>query len=141
MLRTGFDERYCPRDRTLLRNACYWTANDMFKKEDRDNAVYLYAKGMISAESNTKGTHDPAALLFLDLGKWAHEGEDNAPCYYLAYNASCACSRSGKYAEALKWLKAAVRMNGQLRSNAKKDPDLAALREHNPDAFTQALSN
>jgi hypothetical protein len=62
-----------------------------------------------------------------------HEDENDAPCYYFAYNPACAYSRLKKGKTALGWLEIALRMNRSLSKLVPRDKDLEYVREEYAD--------
>ncbi|MBN1410440.1 MAG: hypothetical protein JW969_06320, partial [Spirochaetales bacterium] len=83
--------------------------------------------------------YTPERLLALNLEKWEIEKENDAPCYYFAYNTACACSRFKKSEEALKWLTVALRLNGALAKLVPKDADLKFARDNNQDEVDRLI--
>ncbi len=81
------------------------------------------------SQDEVVGIFTPERLLRLKLEKWKSEGEANAPAYYFAFNTACAYSRLEKADDALKWLKVAIRLNGDIKKLIPTDKDLAFVRE------------
>lgn len=87
-------------------------------------------------EPKEPGGYIHAAYCLHELGQ-THEALDllargpaalkAKPVYY--YNVGCYMAKLGQKDQALKLLEQSFEMDGSLRSYAKKDPDLASLRE------------
>ncbi len=90
----------------------------------------LLANPATPTETDIADLYIPESLLALDLEKWEIEAENNAPCYYIAYNTACAFSRLAQAKEALQWLTVALRMRGTLAKLIPGDTDLAFVREN-----------
>jgi hypothetical protein len=123
-----------------IRKASYFMAGKLFSLK-QDYALELY----YLAFRYTYSIYWTSAFFYIDFppyfpyynkndsseipfNKWEYEGENNAPCYYIAYNIACIYSLKNKLEIADSWLKIAVEMNSKLKNNISSDDDLANYR-------------
>ncbi|MBN2533408.1 MAG: ankyrin repeat domain-containing protein [Spirochaetales bacterium] len=124
----------------LVRKAYYVLANS-YIRENPEKAVELYEQAFLYTWSNTEDIVTPSYLLAIDLFEWEHEGEANAPCYYIAYNMCCACTLSGDIPSALKWLRVSLRLNVGLQNIILSDKDIRVLRNEYSADFNRIVED
>jgi tetratricopeptide (TPR) repeat protein len=107
-----------------------------FMGEERWAEALPLTQKLCQMEPKEPGGYIHAAYCLHELGQ-THEALDllargpvalkAKPVYY--YNVGCYMAKLGQKDQALKLLEQSFEMDGSLRSYAKKDPDLASLRE------------
>ncbi|MBN2535428.1 MAG: DUF4424 family protein [Spirochaetales bacterium] len=124
------------RSKDILRKAAFFIAGDLFKSDlNASISLYYHAFYYCYSIKNTPYYYKPdwfpsnREVIEEDYGSWEHEGENNAPCYYIAYNLACAYSKLEKGELAGQWLNAALTMKPGLKKIAETDSDLSFYRE------------
>jgi hypothetical protein len=104
-----------------------------FYRIDQDKTIQLYQSALHNCYS-----YNPRSILDFvypneetkkkyDFTSWEHEKDEQAPCYYIAYNLACVYSMTGEMYQAKLWYEIALLMNDKLKAMAENDKDLEYL--------------